>query len=198
MGDNRVQTAAGSGIKEEGKFRQRVENYYKIMSDARNSLKTHSKLQLVAALGLVGAAGSTVALVDVKMLEAGLAGAAGLVLGVAGRSGNQAATGMKPEAAAKAYGSHCKASLLLLVLLAGTVGFNASQEPAGPEPVSYVYGALALLALPASVLGNRAASAILYAFSLQAAKRGTKEEPAEKPQPAAAPPSRPTARKGKR
>lgn len=198
MGDNRVQTAAGSGIQEEGRFRQRVENHYKIMADARNSLKTHSKLQLAAALGLVGAAGAAAALTEVDMLEVSLASAAGLVLGVAGRSGSHAATGMKPEAAAKAYAGQCRVSLLLLVLLIGAVGFGASQAPAGPEPVSYVYGALALLSLPASAFGARAAAAMLHAFSLQAAKRGKKEEPAEKPHPAAAPPSRPTARKGKR
>ena len=86
MGDNRVQTASGSGIKEEGKFRQRVENHYKIMADARSSLKTHSKLQMAAALGLVTVVGMGVALDEADALEGLLAGSAGLVLGVASRS----------------------------------------------------------------------------------------------------------------
>ena len=200
MGDNRVQTASGSGLKEEGKFRQRVENHYKIMADARSSLKTHSKLQMAAALGLVTVVGMGVALEEADALEGLIAGSAGLVLGIASRSGNQAATGMKPElhaAAAAAYSDQCKASMLLLVFLMSVVGFGASQA-IEVQPVSYVYGALALIALPASALGARAAASILYAFSLQAARRGAKEEPAEKPPPAAAPPSRPTARKGKR
>jgi hypothetical protein len=49
--------AAGSNLKDEGKFRQRVVNYYKIMADARKGISLYCKNQLAAALGLAGAAG---------------------------------------------------------------------------------------------------------------------------------------------
>ena len=44
--------AAGSGLKEEGKFRQRVDNHYKMMAAARSRLGTAGRLQLAAALGV--------------------------------------------------------------------------------------------------------------------------------------------------
>ena len=52
--------AAGSNLKNEGQFRQRVVNYYKIMADSRKSLSFHCKLQLASAVGLASTTGAAV------------------------------------------------------------------------------------------------------------------------------------------
>ena len=47
----------GSNLKDEGKFRQRVDNHYKMMAAARSRLGTAGRLQLAAALGVGSVAG---------------------------------------------------------------------------------------------------------------------------------------------
>ena len=80
------------------KYRQRVDNHYKIMAGARKMLKSAARLQLASALGLAGAAG--VALVLPAALDAatvGLCVVAAVVSAVAGKSGLGTAQAQQPE-----------------------------------------------------------------------------------------------------
>ena len=91
--------AAGSGLKEEGKFRQRVDNHYKMMAAARSRLGTAGRLQLAAALG-VGSVASVGAVADddaAPFLPVWLIALFALYIAVVGRLGSGCAEAKDPK-----------------------------------------------------------------------------------------------------
>ena len=161
--------AAGSNLKNEGQFRQRVVSYYKIMADSRKSLSFHCKLQLASAVGLASTTGAAVVASNAGMLVLILTGFAALSLGVASRLDHA----RSDKAQTAAYQLRCKLGLSSVVGMAGGVAMELQelQDPAG-RAVMAAQGLLALVALLSCAMGMRAAGQLLYAFELQAEKKG--------------------------
>lgn len=184
--------AVGSNLKNEGQFRQRVVNYYKIMADSRKSLSFHCKLQLASAVGLASATGAAAVVGNASTLVLVLTGLAALTLGVASRL----ETSRSDKAQTAAYRLRCKLALSSVMGMAGGVAMELEelQEPAD-RAVMAAQGVLALVALLSSTLGLRAAGSLLYAFELQAEKKGqaTAAAPA-----ATTPPTQPVGRPQRR
>ena len=161
--------AGGSNIKNEGQFRQRVVNYYKIMADSRKSLNFHCKLQLASAVGLASATGAAAVASNASTLILVLTGFAALSLGVASRLD----TARSDKAQTAVYQFRCKLGVSSVMGMAGGVAMELEdlQGPAD-RAVMAAQGVLALVALLSCALGLRAAGSLLYAFELQAEKKG--------------------------
>lgn len=168
------QAAGGSGIKEEGKFRQRVDDHYKVMAAAKKSISTAGRLQLASAIGL-----GTVMGVAATQPEAGsmaLIGV-GLVLmiysGVCSQGATAAAGAKDAEKNATAYAGRLRTLALLLVLsaggLAGAVSTEVLETP--PTPLLIAFGGVGALDLIGCLLGLSSSSQLLGAFESQKAKR---------------------------
>ena len=112
--------AAGSNLKNEGQFRQRVVSYYKIMADSRKSLNFHCKLQLASAVGLASTTGAAVVASNAGMLVLILTGFAALSLGVASRLDHA----RSDKAQTAAYQLRCKLGLSSVVGMAGGVAME--------------------------------------------------------------------------
>ena len=161
--------ATGSNLTNEGQFRQRVVSYYKIMADSRKSLSFHCKLQLASAVGLASTTGAAAVASNVSTLVLVLTGFSALSLGVASRLDHA----RSDKAQTAAYQFRCKLGLSSVMGMAGGVAMELEelQEPAD-RAVMAAQGVLALVALLSCAMGMRAAGQLLYAFELQAEKKG--------------------------
>ena len=156
------------------KYRQRVDDHYKIMAGARKTLKSAARLQLASALGLVGAAG--VALVLPAPLDTatmGLCVVAAIVSGVAGKSGLGTAQARQPEKQLGSYSTMCKSQLASGLLAAGLAAASAVMAESGELSWVAVVCLFAVLGAVGSALGLRSAKALGSAFEEQARKKAT-------------------------
>jgi hypothetical protein len=164
--------AAGSGLKEEGKFRQRVDDHYRKMADAKKRIRLSGRLALAAALGFFALAGPAV----VHPGDWGVPAAAGsiglgLVAAGASRAATAAAGGQNTQKHGSSYHTWARAlgALTALASAGAAVAVGAGVE--APEtPLAVGYGVLAGLALIASGMGVLGASALSSAFEAQRRK----------------------------
>jgi hypothetical protein len=165
--------AGGSGIKEEGKFRQRVDDHYRKMAEAKRSIGAAGRLQLASALGLGTVAGVTVTLPETSaMLAAGVSALLMLVSGGCARAATAATGGKDTEKHAAAYAGWLKILGMMLVLAvggAGVIGAAELLEPP-PRPLVAALGAVAAVDMIGCVLGLNAASKMASAFEAQKKK----------------------------
>ena len=165
--------ATGSGMKEEGKFRQRVDDHYKLMASAKKSIGLAGRLQLASSLGLGTAAGVAATLPEESSMVACIVSAVlMLVSGGAARAATAAAGAKDAEKHAATYAGWLKKLLaLLIVSAAGATGLVAAEvlDPP-PMPLVVAGGAVAALDLVGCLVGLRAAGQLLRAFELQKAK----------------------------
>lgn len=174
--------ASGSGPRALGtdgkdhKFRQRVDDHYKIMAQAKRNIRTAARLQLMAALGFAAVAGPLAASASQSTLMAALATAGGLlavVCGGAWKAACAASGSQQVEKRAAAYsGWNSKLSVLLIATASATASaaYAYPAEEMAPQGVLYAGGAAAFVGLVGSVIGGRGASSLLEAFDMQRAK----------------------------
>ena len=163
----------GSGLSNEGKFRQRVDDHYRLMARAKAEIGRAHRLQLGSALGfgtilgLCGVEGDTGAIVLgafclVIMLASGLSSQAAI-----------AAAGSKDaEKHAISYVGWSRLTGLLVVVLS-VVGYGLREFKVVPEPLAqllFSYGVCALLDLVGCVLGYLGGMKLVAAFDAQKKK----------------------------
>ena len=140
-------------------------------TEASNTLclSFHCKLQLASAVGMASTTGAAAVASNASTLVLVLTGFSALSLGVASRLDHA----RSDKAQTAAYQLRCKLGLSSVIGMAGGVAMELGelQEPAD-RAVMAAQGALALLALLSCVMGIRAAGQLLYAFELQAEKKG--------------------------
>mmetsp|Transcript_48752 Transcript_48752/g.112803 ORF Transcript_48752/g.112803 Transcript_48752/m.112803 type:complete len:171 (-) Transcript_48752:225-737(-) len=151
-------------------YRQRVDNHYKLMADARKSLRTAYRAQFATSLGLAVRA----AFVLVSNDSPTLCTACGmLALGmlVAARLGFVAGKSQQPVGHAASYKRACILLALFLLALAIGAGATHNDRPAALALLLYLE-ACVLFGLASVAVGTRGARRLCDAFELQAKKRG--------------------------
>ena len=169
--------AAGSGLKEEGKFRQRVDDHYRVMASAKKTIGTAGRLQLAGALGMGTAMGVAATLPETGSMVAGGVSFVLMLVSAAGARAATAAAGAKDvEKHAAKYAGWLRTlgMLLLLTGLAGAGAGAADLVEAPPMPLVGAFGVVALVDLIGCLLGLRGASQLLSAFESQKNKAKAK------------------------
>ena len=169
--------APGSGIKEEGKFRQRVDDHYRLMASAKKTIGLAGRLQLASALGLGTAMGVAATLPESGSMVAGAASAVLMLVSAGASRAATAAAGTKDvEKHGVAYAGWLrKLALLIVVAIAGATGAAAAElVEAPPQPVVVAMGAVGALDLAGCVIGLRGAKQLQQAFEAQKAKAKAK------------------------
>lgn len=173
--------AAGSGMADEGKFRQRVEDHYKIMASAKKTIRlagvAHNfcalSLCIVAGLALYTWAGD-----GFSDETTGSALVAGTCLLVALFSGScwlasRAASGAKDaEKNGQAYAGRVRTLLSALLVMAAAVTGAVVLEFVPPPALTVSYAAAGLNALDAvgAVVGLYGAAELQRGFAIQKAR----------------------------
>ena len=169
--------ATGSGIKEEGKFRQRVDDHYRLMASAKKTIGTAGRLQLASALSLGTTAGVAATMPEPSSIIAAVAsGVLMLISGVDARGATAAAGAKDAEMHAASYSGRLRTLAVLLLTTAATIYIATELELMDPMPMPLVVAcaSVGLLDLVGCFLGMRGASQLLKAFEAQKAKAKAK------------------------
>ena len=167
--------AAGSGLKEEGKFRQRVDNHYKMMAAARSRLGTAGRLQLAAALGVGSVAGVGAVADDdaAPFLPVWLIALFALYIAVVGRLGLGCAEAKDPKLVEKqtaSYTKGCLVGMIALLSMGGAAGMEVTQVPGASIALPAATGAMVIVGSLGSALGAMASGALRRAFEAKEKK----------------------------
>ena len=164
-------------MKEEGKFRQRVDDHYKVMAAAKKTIGTAGRLQLASSIGL----GTVVGVAATQPEDGAMAllGACLVVMlysGVCSQSATSAAGAKDAEKNAAAYAGKLRTLATLLVLTsAGLVGLVVGEVlEVPPKPLLIASGAVAAFDLIGCLLGISGTSKLLGAFEAQKNKSKAK------------------------
>ena len=168
--------AKGSGRLDEGKFRQRVDDHYRIMADAKKNLRFAGNMQLLIAVGFFFAA-----IVTALILFSGPACAASAILCImclaCGKWALAAGGNTQAEKAAAAYVSRSRVVALLMQL---PVGAGFAADYLGVElPQAPVLAAMTTfwaLAMTANLGAAYSAGKLLRAFEAQKKKATSKAQ----------------------
>ena len=180
--------AGGSGIKDEGKFRQRVDDHYRVIASAKSTIKVASPIHNFCALSLCVVAGISLYLwmtetaprPDDALSESIFFDAAGLlsitstvVLLVSARCGTQSrlAAGAKD---AEKHGAEYGSRLFMLVCVLLVALCVEAVGPAPPLPLLYAFYGLSALDLVGALVGLRGSSTLKRGFEMQKAKSKAK------------------------
>ena len=157
---------------DEGKFRQRVEDHYRVMADAKKSLRTSGRLQLGAALGLLSVAGVAAMQPEESSIFTATVGAVlALASAAIARVALAAGGSVQVEKQATAYMSRVRVLGLLLLLSSGAAGASSTFNVEPPKlPIVAAWIVLWLLDIGACALGYFAATTLLHAFEQQRKK----------------------------
>ena len=169
--------AGGSGLKEEGKFRQRVDDHYRLMASAKKTITTAGRLQLASALSLGTVAGFAATLPETASMVVGAASAVLMLLsGTSARAATAAAGAKDAEKNAALYAVRARMLGLLLALTALGIGGASAAELMDPPPlpIAAFGGGVVALDLVGCALGLRGASQLLRAFEQQKNKAKAK------------------------
>lgn len=174
--------AAGSGLATEGKFRQRVEDHYKLMASSKKRLGLASKLQLVSAVGatgvvgMLGAAGGGDGDATTWMVLAGLLALfSGLVSRSASATAAPALSAQQVEKCAASFARWCSIVLALLgIAMVLTAASGGGSVGLPPQPARTVGGLVLAIDSVGCALGMRATAALRAAFEMQKAKAKAK------------------------
>ena len=166
--------AKGSGRLDEGKFRQRVDDHYRVTASAKNQLRLAGRLTLAGALGLGTMAGIACTQEDSSSTAmAAACGVLGLVSGGTSRAATAAAQAPLSQADRSAATLKMWTRLLgLLLLLAGggaSISVNAGAEPPA-LPILVGGGVVWMLDFAAAMFSLRSAKALLNASDMQKRK----------------------------
>lgn len=154
------------------KFRQRVDNHYKLMAGARKSLKRAGRVQLASALGLASLTGTALALpVGLDAATLGICAATAVTSGVAGKNALAAAGAQQPEQRLGSYLTLCKIQLALLFSTAGLTATMLLTSPSSEISPLVVACVLAVVGIIGAMLGTSSAGALITAFEEQAKKK---------------------------
>jgi hypothetical protein len=169
--------AAGSGIANEGKFRQRVEDHYRTMASAKKGIKRAGQMQLASALGLGTVTGAAGTLLEDSSAMALCA--VGVVLmiatGLAARAAPLAAGAKDAEKHAIAYASSVRMLSMLLLLTASAVATAVYVGAAlPPTPVAVAAAVIGGIDLLSCALGQITTAKLLGAFEEQKRKAAKK------------------------
>ena len=150
-------------------FRQRVDNHYKLMAEARKSLTFACQIKLAASLVLALRALTCFAFDDDSTAVCCVCGALALLILGGARTGLALAKSQKPGGQLSLYKSVCVLSLLLAVAL----GVLSAALRDGRPAALFAFEMLCLLpSLFGAVKGVQGAGELHAAFELQAKKRG--------------------------
>ena len=168
--------AGGSGLKNEGKFRQRVDDHYKVMAKAKRDIGVAGKVHMASTLLHGTAAGFLATLSEEFSTNAcGLCAVLTLMNGLcaksAGSASNYPAGAKDVEKRLSSYAFWLRTLMwsLRIALAAGVYGIHV----AGMEidrPVLVVAAILCILSAGAYLLGNSATSRLQGAFEQQRSK----------------------------
>ena len=162
------------------KFRQRVDDHYKLMAEAKRSARASARLQLGAAVGFAALAGPLATRATETTLMLALTSAAALLSLASGAAWKAAlgATGSQQvEKRAEAYaGWNRNLGFLIIAAAAATAStkFLLTEDEEVPLFVFRAGSVVALGDLVGCIMGGRAASKLLAAFEMQRAKGKTK------------------------
>ena len=164
--------ATGSGLAQEGKFRQRVDTHYKVMAEAKKSIRTAGNLQMASALLLGTIAGLAATLPEsIATIMCGVSVALMLVTGACARAASAASGAKDAEKHAASYGSWMRMLGGLLLLAAAGVGGAVFAELELPSlPITAAAGSILLLDLVSCIIGLSSSSKLLAAFEDQRKK----------------------------
>lgn len=170
MASSGGQRAAGTDGKD-FKFRQRVDNHYKIMAEARKQLKRASRVQLACALGLSGLAGTAIVVpTETNSLTIGLAAATAAASGLTGKNGLHAAGAQQPEKLLRSYSTHCKVQIAMVLSVVSLAAYEASSN-SSTIGLMVIISILAAIGLVGALLGMNSAQSLVVAFAEQAKKK---------------------------
>ena len=162
--------AAGSGLNNEGKFRQRVDTHYKVMASAKKQIGQAGRLGLGSAMGFGTLAGASA--VSDAMPIAILAFVYALAAGVTHRGAAGAAGSVNAEKNAATYLSRLRGLGALLLFV-----FPVLMAIGIPDlPTLICFGLLWLLGIGACTMGYFSTSTLLDAFRQQKLKAQHKDQ----------------------
>ena len=154
------------------KYRQRVDNHYKIMATARKSLKSSGRLQLASALGLAGSAGVVFVLpTALDSATVGLCIVAAVVSSVTGKSGLGAAGAQQPEKQLASYLTQCKVQMGSAFTAVGMGGASVLAQGDAERSWVAVVCMFAAIGILGSFVGIRSGGDLSRAFEEQAKKK---------------------------
>ena len=180
--------AAGSGMANEGKFRQRVDDHYKVMASAKKLIRIAGSMHTTTAVMLCTMSGLALKRwtamnveIDVGADSVGqgvkLVGFMSLVIMLiavtCGMSAGHAAGAKDAEKYAASYATRLKMLAASLVIAGGTSAIAFKPPPlVEPPPESMLYAAIGFwgLAVLSAVIGLRGAGQLKSAFEQQKAK----------------------------
>jgi len=165
--------ATGSGLSNEGKFRQRVDDHYRDMAAAKKSIKTAGNLHIASALGLGTVTGVMATLQDdfSAMATCAVCAVLMVVTGLTARAASPAAGTKDVEKHALAYASWVRTLTMLLLLVGSGVAttiHTGAQLP--PTPIGEAAAAVGVFDLIACAIAQVATAKLLTAFEAQKAK----------------------------
>ena len=186
-GGGYVGKAAGSGLSNEGKFRQRVDDHYKVMAGAKKTIRIASSMHSMTACMLCTIAGIALQrwvtygdeLVGDGIKLVGFMSTGIMILsGTCGLAANNAVGAMKD--AEKHTASYATRLKLLAASLVSTGAYSAfifkppPQVDLPPDMMLYACAGMWVLALLSVLVGLRGAGQLTSAFEQQKAKSKAK------------------------
>jgi hypothetical protein len=169
--------ASGSGIAHEGKFRQRVDDHYRLMASAKKNIGRAGRLQLASAIGLGSAAGGlAVTEGPLNMSASGVCALLMLMSAICSRAATYASNypaGSKDvESKAAVYRARQRllTRLLLAAFFSAVYSVRVADVELPPAPITATVGAVGAICFFSSMYGMRAAAQLQRAFEDQKAK----------------------------